>query len=153
MRLRIREKTVIGEREDAVANGSGPMRSGDRVEKGREREREREREQRGRVAKEGRRSRTRRESREGKKQAARSSENDSIRSHINLLPADIPNPVPPGTNGDFFPPSFFPPFHDPQRAAAEAAAESGVSLVPLAPSARLLRLAASLCSPLPRPWY
>ena len=43
MRLRIREKTVIGEREDAVANGSGPMRSGDRVEKGRERERERER--------------------------------------------------------------------------------------------------------------
>lgn len=35
----------------------------------------------------------RRESREGKKRAARSSENDSIRSHINLLPADIPNPV------------------------------------------------------------
>lgn len=49
-----------------------------------------------------RRRELRRESRERKKQAARSSENDSIRSHINLLPADIPGPgsppVPTGTS-------------------------------------------------------
>lgn len=77
------------------------------MEKGRRRGGEnREGEQQGEG--EGKRRRElRRESRERKKQAARSSENDSIRSHINLLPADIPGPgSPPVPTGTSLPLSF-----------------------------------------------